>query len=167
LAYGDENEKIKAKAEACKNVQLISEYYRRYGATLRDDLLRIFLRDVAGASPREIQFNFSAIRRILSRALEYLKMVEEMKEEKAEVETEISQPVVQATTITTTETIPLPTIGVEGNTSVIRIPLNLSTIAFAKKQIEQLSAWLMPWLEFTEEQLRAKHQTKEEKNQGA
>ena len=98
MAYGDENEKIKAKAEACKNVQLISEYYRRYGATLRDDLLRIFLRDVAGASPREIQFNFSAIRRILSRALEYLKMVEEMKEEKAEVETEISQPVVQATT---------------------------------------------------------------------
>ncbi|RLF02753.1 MAG: hypothetical protein DRK00_09610, partial [Thermoprotei archaeon] len=76
--YGDEREKLKAKADACRNIELFRRYYEKYGADVRDEYVRIFLRDVAGASPREVQSAIRTITRTLSRAVEYFKQVEEM-----------------------------------------------------------------------------------------
>jgi len=46
----------------------------------------------------------------------------------------------------------LPTVGVEGNYLVIRVPLNLDSIEFAKKHILQRALpMILSWLEYIEE----------------
>jgi len=85
--YGEEDEQVKALAEAAKSVPLIRDYYAKYGSEVSIDKVRIFLREIAGAEVDEARREAPSIQRIISCGIKHITEAESMEETKEESET--------------------------------------------------------------------------------